>query len=201
MYAAGFSLGSNFVLGEFPCWERATTDDVANLQRTVTWVLQPVRNRWGPVVPTSWKWWRSGCTPREGSHAQGGTVDFVTPEANMRAVFDWGVHTLLPQGYIGRWIYEPATEAQGEHIHVAPRADMVAAFGKGDIGAYVETGPGEYAYAGGTWGGHTGASWDPIPIPGLDVVIPSPGAYGSQTWLVLLLAAIGAGILIGDRER
>lgn len=204
MYAPGYALGPHFRLGEFPCWERATAADVAALQETVTRVLEPVRARWGPVVPTSWKWWRDGCRVREGAHGEGGTVDFVVPGARQRDVFDWGVRHLLPAGYVGRWIYEPATAAQGAHIHVAPVADMVAAFGpgKGDVGAFVETGPGEYSYADGTWGGHTGASWDPIPIPGLDVTVPGPGGspYGDQTWAVLLMAAIAAGILLADRE-
>lgn len=122
-------LARNFWLSEAPCWWMASEADVAKLQETVARVLQPIRNRFGETVITSWKWWRHGCEPRTGSHAQGGTVDFITTQTPLKEVWDWGNTQLMPAGYIGRWIYEPETANQGEHIHMAPRADMVAAFG------------------------------------------------------------------------
>jgi len=186
VYASGYTLGPNFTLGEFPCFEKATASDVSKLAATVQWVLQPIRNRWGPVVPTSWMWWRKGCTPRTGAHSGGGTVDFVVPGANLRTVFDWGVYN-LDFSYVGRWIYEPATPDQGEHIHMASRADMVAVFGDPNAMAYVETGPGEYSPvspSGPTWGGPN----TPIEIPGLEVTVA-----GAPPWMAWVLFGALAG--------
>lgn len=171
-------LSGNFRLSEFPRWEKATEAEVERLAETVQRVLQPTRNRWGPTVPTSWIWWSDG-TRRTGAHGQGGTVDFVVPGADLRAVYSWGVEELLPGGYIGRWIYEPerfdpttGKRTQGEHIHVAPRADMVDAFGKSDVGAFVETAEGIYEPEAGPWGGASGAYGDPIELPGIVATVP-----------------------------
>lgn len=188
MYASDYRLGSNFTLGEFPCYEKATPADVEKLRATVANVLQPVRDRWGPVVPTSWKWWRNGCTLRTGAHSGGGTVDFITPGASLRTVFDWGVSNLVPLGFLGRWIYEPATASQGEHIHAAARADMVEVFGDPNAMAYVETGPGEYAPVGApgpTWGG----AGSPIEIPGIEVTVAAVPPWAA--WILLGVLAGG----------
>lgn len=191
-FSPSLVLGPNFTLGEFPCWDYATAEDVGHLTETVDRVLQPVRDRWGPVVPTSWMRWRDGCALRQGAHGQGGTVDFIVPGANLRTVFDWGVAQLVPLGYLGRWIYEPTTTDQNEHIHAAPVADMLAAFNKGDRLAFVETQDGEYAAVGqpGPWGGHTGSPTDPIPIPGVDVTVAGPGRLLAWVFLGLLLGGI-----------
>lgn len=192
-------LSANFWLHEFPEWEKATEADVARLKSTVQQVLQPTRNRWGRVRPTSWRWW-SGGVPRDGAHRHGGTVDFVTLDAPMREVASWGVEALLPSGYIGRWIWEPergetsSTPAQGEHIHVAPVAAMAEVFGISDIGAFEETTEGTYVpMAGPFWGPHTGAYGDPIPLPGIVVAVP----HNLGRWL-LLGAAVG--FVFSDRR-
>lgn len=179
-------LSRDFTLEEMPCWERASPADVAALEATVHQVLQPVRDRFGPTVVTSWRWWRDGCTPRTGAHAGGGTVDFVPLNAALGDVFAWGLEN-LDRRYVGRWILEP------DHIHVAPRSDMVEAFGpsKGDSLAAVEGPPGSY-WPVPEWGGATGAPMDPIEIEGLTVTVSRP----FPTWLTLFLAGLGFGIIL-----
>lgn len=106
-------LARDFWLHEFPCWEVATEADVARLQETVDLILQPVRREFdSKLVPSSWKWWRGGCTPRSGAHGDAGTVDFVMPEEDLREVFDWMAVHLVSNGTIGELIYER------DHIHV-----------------------------------------------------------------------------------
>jgi len=176
-------LSSKFWLHEFPCWQGATPEEVEKLRETVTRVLQPIRNKFGKVTPTSWMWWSSGCTPRTGAHAGGGTVDFVTPDADLWEVFQWGATYLLPSGYIGRWIYEPDTPQQGEHIHMAPRSDMLDIYGKGDIQALQELPNGnQYAYA--FYDSTKGTFLDPY---SLDPIIVRAGAGGSWWWALALL--------------
>ena len=136
--ATDFQLSRDFWLHEAPCWARATETDVAKLYETAARVLQPTRNKFGPVHLTSWMWWTDGCTPRTGSHSQGGTVDFVVAGGQTLAAWEWGNTYLMPSGYIGRWIYEPETALQGEHIHMSPRADMLAEYGDGRIQALKE---------------------------------------------------------------
>lgn len=194
-------LSRDFWLHEFTGWRRASSGQVARLQEFVDRVLQPVRDRFGPTVPTSWVEWSDG-RPRTGSHREGGTADFVVPGADLRAVFEWGRSQLLPSGYLGRWIYEPerrdseGRKTQGEHIHGAARADMLAAFGVGDVGAFEETAEGVYAYAGGgDWGGHTGAYGDPIPIPGFDVAVPS----NPVRWVLAGIAMVALVTAAGER--
>lgn len=172
-------LARDFWLHEFPCWKQATEANVERLQETVARVLQPIRNRWGPVVPTSWMWWSADCIPRTGSHARGGTVDFVTPEADLWEVFKWGNTYIMPSGYVGRWIYEPETEFQGEHIHCAPRRDMIEYTGDGSIQALQELEDGEtYLYA---YWGEEGTELNPYQMEPLRVVAEA----GWGTWLGL----------------
>lgn len=145
--AEDIQLSRNFRLSEAPCWWKADASQVARLQETAARVLQPIRQRFGETVITSWLWWRDGCVPRTGAHGQGGTVDFVVPGANLWEVFEWGNQHLMPSGYIGRWIYEPETGSQGEHIHVAPRWDMQEAFGDSTIKSLRELPSGDtYVY-------------------------------------------------------
>lgn len=189
-------LSRNFTLEEMPCHAKASPADIAALKRTATNVLQPIRDHFGvPVVVTSWAWWKDGCVRRTGAHNGGGTVDFVVPGVSLQDVFRWGLD-ILPRDYVGRWIYEPAGPSQGEHIHVAPIADMVAAFGpqKADSAAYVLTGPDSFTPVPG-WGGATGAADDPISIEGITVTVPgassiAPWALGAVT--VILGAALAA---------
>lgn len=151
-----FQLSRNFRLSEAPCWTRATPANAAKLQETAARVLQPVRNVFGETIITSWMWWRQGCEPRTGSHAEGGTVDFVVPGKTL-AAWEWGNTNLMPSGYIGRWIYEPETATQGEHIHCAPRADMVAYNGDATIKSLKELSDGRtYVYR--EWTGGTYAN-------------------------------------------
>lgn len=147
--AADRQLSANFYLREFPGWRDATEEDVDRLEETVARVLQPIRSTFGvPVRVTSWMRWGSG-TERTGSHAHGGTVDFVVDQGRTPDVFEWGAQQLIPSGYIGRWIYEPTRTAsegqpQGEHIHVAPRAAMVEQFADGRIQVLEEREEGGY---------------------------------------------------------
>lgn len=155
MSAALSPLAPSFTLEEMPCYAHASAADVAKLTQTAVYVLQPVRDVFGPVVVSSWKWWQSGCVQRTGPHSGGGTVDFVVPGADLKQVFAWGVFH-LPRNYFGRWIYEPAIPGvQGEHIHVSPRTDMEAVDGITDSAAYVETGVGVYTPVQG-WSGNSG---------------------------------------------
>lgn len=143
-------LSRNFWLHEFTGWQNATEEQVRRLQETVSRVLQPIRSEFGTeVVPTSWIQWSSGAM-RTGSHAHGGAVDFVLPNNQTREAFEWGARYLVPAGYIGRWIYEPARSAaegtrQGEHVHMAPREAMVA-LGEPDVQVLVEKQEGEYEF-------------------------------------------------------
>jgi len=127
-------LSRNFMLSEAPCWWLATAAQVARLQETAARVLQPIRTKFGKTQITSWMWWSAGCVPRGGAHSWGGTIDFTVPDAELWDVFEWGNSYLMPTGYIGRWIYEPEVldedgkQVQGEHIHMAPRADMIGVF-------------------------------------------------------------------------
>jgi len=126
-------LSRNFWLRWVPCWWLATPADVAKLQETTARVLQPLREVFGPVSVSSWMRWSDGCTIRSGSHGQGGTVDAVVSGGKTFEAWEWGNTHLMPSGYIGRWIYEPATSTQREHLHIAPRADMLAYNGDGRI--------------------------------------------------------------------
>lgn len=136
---------------EFPGFERATEADAAAAAETVARVLQPVRYAMGaPVRITSWMWWHDG-TPRTGSHSQPGTVDFVVDDGRTRQAFEWATSNLVPGGYIGRLIYEPARSQaegtrQGEHVHVASREAMVEAFGDPEIKVLQEGAEGEYSF-------------------------------------------------------
>jgi hypothetical protein len=182
-------LSRDFWLREFSGWQDATELEVGRLHETVARVLQPVRDRWGPVIPTSWLRWSDG-SRRTGAHGVGGTVDFVTPSSPMRDVWEWGRVEILPAGYVGRWIYEPTFPGeQREHIHVAPRDDMAAAYGRFDVGAYEETSPGVYVLVGGPGpsggggGGGSGAYGDPYVLPGLTATV-------GHRWWPLALAAL-----------
>ena len=143
-------LSADFWLHEFTGWQDATDAQVRRLEETVSRVLQPLRNRFGKVTPTSWVSWRSGA-PRTGSHAFGGTVDFVVDGGRTREAFEWGARYLVPAGYIGRWIYEPDRSAaeghpQGEHIHMAPVVDMVDHAGDPRIQVLEELDEGNFVF-------------------------------------------------------
>lgn len=149
--AADRQLSRNFWLSEAPGWEEATEADVAELAETVARVLQPIRTAMGvPVRITSWQTWSSG-ELRTGAHAHAGTVDFIVDGGRTRQAFEWASSALTPGGYIGRLIYEPARssrdgQAQGEHIHMAPRAAMVEVFGDPNIQVLEEKAEGEYVF-------------------------------------------------------
>lgn len=196
-------LARNFWLHEFPCYREASERQVDALEETVARVLQPARDRWGRIRPTSWLWWSSGCTPRDGAHDPGGphpgTVDFVALDADTREVWEWGRHNILPAGYVGRWIYEPefrdaeGRKIQGEHVHAAPRAAMIP-LGHAEIQALEETEPDVYVFAdwspdqtpdGGLPSGR-GTYGDPIELPGLT-------ASAGRSWWGWILAGALAG--------
>lgn len=144
--ATDVQLGADFWLHELPHWEEYSSADVARYGETVSRVLQPLRNRFGAIVPTSGRFWSDG-RPRTGAHAHAGTVDFTSPGTSLREVWEWGATYLVPAGYIGRWIYEPArtgANPQGEHIHMAPRAAMDEQFADRRIQVLEETTEGSY---------------------------------------------------------
>lgn len=153
MAVANRRLSRNFVLSELPGWDHpsVTEAEVARLEETVARVLQPIRTRFGvPVYVSSWTTWSDG-ELRDGSHAHGGTVDFVVADGRTREAFEWAAATLVPGGYIGRLIYEPERSAaegqrQGEHIHMAPREAMLEAFGDPAIQVLEETTEGDYRF-------------------------------------------------------
>ena len=104
-------LSRDFRLSEWPCWELASAVEVAQLQQLTRDVLQPARDRWGAIRPTSWRWWRDGCRPRTGDHAAG-AVDVVPLAASTREVARWlGEHR---HGRFGRVLDE------GDHLHITP---------------------------------------------------------------------------------
>ncbi len=189
-------LSRNFTLEEMPCWESASPQDVERLRVTVALVLQPVRTRWGFTRVSSWKWWRNGCTPRTGSHREGGTVDFTTRDADLWQVFQWGLEN-LPRSYVGRWIYEPEIRGptgeleKGEHIHMAPIPDMWGAHAKADSSAWVEGPQGVYTAVPG-WGGSSGAYDDPIELEGLTVTVGKPWPL----WPKLFIAGLAFGLFL-----
>lgn len=87
----------------------ASPIQLANLRDLVDNILQPIRDRFGPVVPTSWTVYSSGA-PRTGAHATGGAVDFQVPGASLEDVHRWAAGALWGRfGELGR---EP------HHIHV-----------------------------------------------------------------------------------
>jgi len=180
-------LTADFRVSEAPCWWESSEEQADRLQETAARVLQPSRNVFGPIQVTSWTHW-SDCSPRTGAHAHGGTVDVVPLKADTREVWEWMAVHLVPSGYIGRLIYEPTTPDQNEHIHIAPREDMVAAHGDARIQVLEELPDGSYRlFFDDTPGG-------PIPIPGLTVTAPAPGLFG-------FLGALLAGILLAPERR
>lgn len=147
-------LSRDFWLHEFTGWADASEAQVDELQETVVRVLQPTRDRFGvPVRPTSWLKWSNG-ERRTGAHAHG-AVDFVVDDGLTRDAFEWIAQHVVPSGYVGRLIYEPQRAAdpeagvtrQGEHVHLAPRAAMLAYNGDGRIEVLEEKEEGRYVFA------------------------------------------------------
>lgn len=198
--AADRQLSGDFWLREFPCYQKASEADVAKLHETVVRVLQPIRDRWGRVVPTSWMHWRDGCDPRDGAHAGGGTVDFITRDADLREVFEWGRIHLLPTGYVGRWIYEPDRAApegtpQDEHIHMAPVQDMILHSTASEPGvpkALEETSEGNYVLRA-SYPEAKGTELDPYRLPG----ITATARAGGGLLALLLLAGLALSLHSG----
>lgn len=105
-------LSRSLRLSAWPCWQRATADDLPALRWTAENILQPTVDRWGPLYLTSWRYWRSsGCIDaRTGDHADAGTVDFVPASASVEDVWRWMGANL--KGRYGSLIEER------DHIHV-----------------------------------------------------------------------------------
>lgn len=179
-------LSRDFWLHEAPCWEHASPADVAKLQESAARVLQPVREQFGETTIGSWKWWRFLCIPRIKTHAQGGTVDFTVSGGQTRAAWEWGNTHLMPSGYIGRWIYEPARESprQGEHIHMAPRADMIAHNGDSSIKSLEEL-PDGSTYVFQEW--TAGTFVNPYRLEGLTVTARAGLPWWAAAGLLFLL--------------
>lgn len=186
-------LSANFQLSEVPCWTEASEFEVDQLEEMAARVLQPVRTHFGvPVYVSSWRWWSDGCVPREGSHSAG-AVDFWLPDGLTRTAWEWGAEYLIPAGYLGRWIYEPARTAaegtpQGEHIHAAPRSAMLEVFGDGRIQVLEEKAEGQYVlyYDSSDPSQPWGAPGRPYELPGLVVEAGAPGLFGFALALGLI---------------
>lgn len=173
-------LAPNFWLHEFPCWELATEADVSELARTVRNVLQPARERWGRIVPTSWSWWKSGCTPRTGAHGHPGSVDFVPLDTPVPTVHRWAAKALA--GSYGEIIDER------DHIHVtapgigAPLSAPQVLVEPSE-GVYVSVDP-DAGFPGG-WG----SFGRPFELEGLTVSVPgrSPWVWALAGGLLLVV--------------
>lgn len=161
-------ISRNFVLSEFSGWQTATAGEILRLEEFVHSVLQPIRDRWGVIIPTSWRTWSSG-EPRTGAHAQG-AVDFVPAEAPMMDVHMWAAYNL--RGRYGEIIDER------DHIHVTPPG----VGGDGEV--LVEYREGEYAAVDPTaarWRLPDGTVYE---LPGIVATVAGP-----RTWLGIVLAA------------
>lgn len=101
-------LSSNFRLSEFEGWDVASTRQLDNLEALVTGLLQPARDVFGYVDPSSWL--RSAAEDPSGAHRTGAAVDFVPLEAPIPVVHRWMAEQLA--GGFGELIDE------GDHIHV-----------------------------------------------------------------------------------
>ena len=178
--APGEQGDSNFSLHEFPGWENATEAQVGILElEAVRSFLQPVRDRWGVIRPSSWMRWRDG-RPRTGAHADPGTVDFVPAAASIPVVFQWIRSSGLPYGKL---------IDERDHIHRTRPGTQGAT-----QEAYVEYAEGSYASAdvveagfpdgAGTWG-------RPVELPGLSVSVAGPSRAWAWVAIGGLLLALG----------
>jgi len=163
---------SNFRLSEFPGWEKATEAEVKILElEAVRNFLQPVRDKWGIIRPSSWLRWSDGRL-RTGAHADPATVDFVPGQASIPDVFQWARSSGLP---FGKLIDER------DHIH-RTRPGVQGAQQQ----AYVEYVEGSYAPANGAgFPGGAGAWGSPIELPGLSVAV----AGTRSPWIAWLAVA------------
>lgn len=178
---ARHQLSRNFRLGEFSGWQLAESPQLEQLERVVRTILQPIRDTFGAVVPTSWYAWSSGA-PRTGAHGTGGAVDFVVPGTPLPVVWAWARSNLR----VGEFIDER------DHLH----ATLPGIGGQGEF--LIEPIEGEYVAPGDA----PGASWRPdspwYELPGITATVSRyPG------WLVALVAVAVVSALAdrGDRRR
>lgn len=170
---AAHRLGPNFRLGEFSGWAASSGAQVENLRRLVTTVLQPIRDRFGPVRPTSWIRYNSR------AHETGGAADFVVDGVPTPVVFWWALGQQLP---IGEFIDER------NHIHATIP-------GVGGVGEWlIEPTEGEYVTPGDV---SPGDPWRPstpwYELPGIDVEVPRfPPWMGYVALGALLLLVVSS---------
>lgn len=168
-------LSRNFVLREFSGWERATEQQVAKLYRIVREVLQPARDAWGAIRPTSWL--RS---TGSGAHRDGDAVDFVPMQADIPPVHRWIAANRA--GAFGELIDER------NHIHVT--SPGVGGWGE----VLVEPTEGEYAAVDDPTAERpsNGAPAWWYELPGLTATVAGPR---TAAWILvggLLLALLGS---------
>ena len=177
---AAHRLGRNFTLGEFSGWMQASRAQVENLRELVATVLQPIRDPFGPVLPTSWIRWSSGA-PRTGAHSTGGAADFIVPGVPSAVVFWWAYTQQLP---VGEFIDER------DHLH----ATLPGIGGRGEW--LIEPTEGEYVTPGAVT---PGDPWRPpsgwYELPGIDVTVPRFPVWMGWAALVALL------LLVGDSSK
>lgn len=115
-------IGRHYTLGELDPHGEADATAVAALTRLVVDVLDPIRDRWGPMRVTSG--YRSparnartpGSSPTS-QHVRGEAADLVPVEADVRDVWAWVASSTLPwgqvileertrpDGSVGRWVH------------------------------------------------------------------------------------------------
>lgn len=176
-------LSPNFMLHEFPGAAAASEDDVARLRWTVENILQPTRDRWGPLKITSWKVLPGGRSELgAGGHRDAGTVDFVPLGAPVPAVHRW-------MGYFLRGRYGELIDERS-HIHVT----RPGIGGDGEL--LVEFSEGRYAAVDPAvpFPGGTGAPGDPLELEELEVsVARAPDWFG---W-----GLVAGALLLAFRDR
>ena len=154
-----------FWLREFPGWEKIPSGDIRirKLETLVEQVLDPTRERWGPLDISSWTYWSDG-TARTGAHADGGAADFVPRHADVPAVAYW-MATALPTSSYGKIIDER------DHIHVT-RSGLQGATGQ----YFIEPLDGEYV-PGLRPGDRLSVPLAPSIFPGLALSFPAQGRW------------------------
>lgn len=121
-------LTRSFKLHEFPLWWLASPKQVALLRAQLSRFWQPLRDRVGAMVPTSWMWSRATGRPRTGAHSDPGTADMVPRSAVVQAQ----LATEKRRG--GDWEGARAHELRGQELiseaHAWAAANLPGTFGE-----------------------------------------------------------------------
>lgn len=121
-------LTRNFELNEFPLWWLASPLQVAQLRAQLSRFWQPLRDRWGAMIPTSWLWSRSTGEPRTGAHADPGTADMVPRSAVLQ--FQLRDDKLRAHDREGARAHELRGQELVSETHAWAAANLPGSFGK-----------------------------------------------------------------------